>query len=110
MRADLAVGDLGGPAGEPSALGSAPLARLVPEFGAETFDIGGGDLPATTGTTGTLAPGQTVSGEVAANGDRDFYRVTLTAGQTYTFTLTGSGATPLSDPYLLIYSSNGTTE
>src|SRR5262245_51130929 len=84
--------------------GSGPVsaARVSPS-GSEIFDVIGSDIPGNTTTPVTLSPGQSIDGEVEFNGDLDYYRVTLTAGQTYVFTLNGTGGSPLSDPYLQIY-------
>ncbi len=51
--------------------------------------------------------GDTFSGSLSLNGDTDWVAVTLIAGQSYTFALDGSGASPLSDPYLRLYDSTG---
>jgi len=59
----------------------------------------------TVGTASTLAIGASTNGFVHSAGDRDWYAVTMVAGQSYTFTLNG---TTLTDPYLEIYNSSGT--
>ena len=41
--------------------------------------------------TATMSGGTSVRGYINANGDQDWYAVTLTAGQTYTFALSGFG-------------------
>jgi len=51
------------------------------------------DAVANTGTTYSLTAGQAAQGTIATNGDHDWYSVGLTAGQTYTFALVGTGAT-----------------
>ena len=65
-------------------------------------------IPAGTATRETLTVGASVSGAVSPETDRDWFRITLTAGKTYAFTLEGSGATELIDPYLYLYSGAGT--
>ena len=47
-------------------------------------------------------------GYVNASGDQDWYSVSLTAGQTYTFTLSGFGVGALSDSYSRLLNSSGT--
>lgn len=64
----------------------------------ETTDVNG-----TTASTRTIAVNQIVNGSISFNGDEDFYRVSLTAGQTYTFTLGGTNT----DVILKLLSSNG---
>ena len=68
------------------------------------------DLPAVTGTTGTVAVGGTATGEIEYNDSEDWFAVTLEAGKTYRFDLEGrvtSGGT-LSDAYLRgIYDADG---
>lgn len=54
------------------------------------------DAAANTGTTYTLNMGDIVQGSLTL-GDRDFYRVNLVAGQTYTFSLVGTGVNNVSD-------------
>ena len=44
------------------------------------------------------------SDRVQSSSDTDFFAVSLVSGQTYTFSLRGSGATPLSDPLLALFS------
>ena len=65
-------------------------------------------IPASTATTETLAVGSSVSGTINPETDRDWFRITLTAGKTYAFTLEGSGAQELRDPFLYLYSGAGT--
>ena len=68
------------------------------------------DLPAVTGTTGTVAVGGTATGEIEYNGDHDWFAVTLAAGRTYRFDLEGTetnGGT-MYNPYLRgIHDSSG---
>src|SRR5262249_42475706 len=68
---------------------------------------GGDTIPATVSTTATLSLGGSAIGFVDTPGDHDWYKVTLTAGQTYVFTEQGSGGTPLQDSYLELYDANG---
>ena len=50
------------------------------------------DAAGSTATTYNLGIGQTAQGSIGVAGDRDFWRVELTAGQQYTFAATGTGA------------------
>lgn len=50
-----------------------------------------------------IALGASRTGLVNTPGDADGYSVDLVAGQSYVFTLTGTGASPLEDPLLELY-------
>lgn len=63
------------------------------------------DVPGSTGTTATLAPGGYVQGEIDITGDSDWYRITLVAGQTYTFSTILAGT--LSDSVLSLRDAGG---
>jgi serralysin len=67
-------------------------------------ESGGDTVPGGTGTTKTLTAGGSVSGYVNTGGDQDWYKITLSAGQTYRFTLDGSSGL---DAYLTLYDANG---
>lgn len=67
------------------------------------------DASATTGTAYSLTAGQTAQGTLSTGADHDFYRVTLTAGQTYTFAMTGTGTNNVQDTYLNLYAADGST-
>jgi hypothetical protein len=43
------------------------------------------------------------SDRIQSQNDGDFFAVSLVAGKTYTFSLRGSGASPLSDPLLALF-------
>ena len=62
----------------------------------------GEDLPEDTSTTGRVAVGDTATGKIGTQGDRDWFAVTLEAGRIYRIDLEGSwtGAGTLVDPYL----------
>ena len=62
------------------------------------------DIPGDISTTSTLSVGSTVSGTLETLGDHDWYRITLTAGQSITVTLNGVG---FQDTYLYIRDSSG---
>ena len=68
------------------------------------------DYSADRFTTGTVAVGDTATGNIGSNGDRDWFAVELVAGRTYVIDLRGSptGDGTLSDPYLRgIHDSEG---
>ncbi|MDC7784345.1 M10 family metallopeptidase C-terminal domain-containing protein [Rhodoplanes sp. TEM] len=67
------------------------------------------DASAGTTTAYSLQIGQIAQGRLSAAGDHDWYRVTLTAGQIYTVALVGTGTSGVTDPYLQIYGTNGST-
>jgi Ca2+-binding RTX toxin-like protein len=63
----------------------------------------------TSAAMGQLAGGGLVTGTLETVGDRDWFRITLTAGVNYTFDLRGAASNggTLIDPYLYLYSSSG---
>ena len=69
------------------------------------------DYRGDTLTTGTIAAGGSVNANVNFSGDTDWFRTTLTAATTYWFSDEGSptGQGTLSDPYLRLLNSSGTT-
>lgn len=70
----------------------------------------GDTVPGGTSTTFGIAPGTSVNGVINTSGDQDWYRVTLTAGQSYTITLNGaavSGIGAISDTVLRVYNAVG---
>ena len=69
----------------------------------------GTDLPANTSTTGEVDVGGSVTGNIDANGDDDWFRVELEAGGTYQFDLEGEPTSrgTLSDPFLWLYDGSG---
>jgi len=66
------------------------------------------DALASTSTAYTLAVGQTGRGNLDT-GDHDYWRVSLVAGQTYSFAMVGTGMFNVRDTLLRLYSSDGTT-
>jgi len=66
------------------------------------------DTPSNTSTTASIAIGGTFVGATNTPTDTDWIRVELTAGESYLFTLTGTGASPLADPFLELRNSAGT--
>jgi methionine-rich copper-binding protein CopC len=74
----------------------------------------GDDYPANTSTSGVLQVGGQIGGNLEKNGDEDWFRVTLQAGVTYTFDLSGahSGGGTLDPgsfayPYLALFNPSG---
>jgi serralysin len=90
--------------------------------GGKTFQPGGDDVlapnfapdvvPGDTSSTVDLTLGSFTAGEIDTLGDHDWYRITLTAGQTYTFSIDPSGpggaVTDVEDSYLRLRNSAGT--
>ncbi|MDC3034723.1 M10 family metallopeptidase C-terminal domain-containing protein, partial [Prochlorococcus sp. AH-716-P05] len=81
-------------------IGSNSLASIV----TETTDAANN-----TSTGYSISVGDTFSGSLGYTGDRDWVGITLNAGTSYVFNLTGSrsGDGTLYDPYLRLYNSNG---
>ncbi len=74
----------------------------------------GDDYAANTGTSGVLSVGGQATGNIEKNGDEDWFRITLQAGVTYTFDLSGahSGGGTLDPgqfdrPYLALFNPSG---
>ena len=68
------------------------------------------DYSADRFTTGTVAVGDTATGNIGSNGDGDWFAVELVAGRTYVIDLRGSPTDDgtLSDPYLRgVYDADG---
>ncbi|MFN3953748.1 MAG: M10 family metallopeptidase, partial [Pararhodobacter sp.] len=70
----------------------------------------GVDAPANTSTPYTIQVGDTFRGAINFNGDRDWVRIELQAGQSYDISLAASGAGrgTLPDAYLRVFNSSGT--
>ncbi|WP_310467735.1 M10 family metallopeptidase C-terminal domain-containing protein, partial [Sphingomonas sp.] len=64
-------------------------------------------VPASTATTAGIAVGGSVGGVLETAGDHDWYRITLAPGQSVTILLSGTGATPVTDPYLYLRDASG---
>jgi serralysin len=64
-------------------------------------------VPGNSSTGYSLAVGGAVSGRIDTESDQDWFGINLTAGQSYTFRLWGSGIDPLADPYIRIFNSSG---
>jgi Cadherin-like/Bacterial cadherin-like domain/Bacterial pre-peptidase C-terminal domain/RTX calcium-binding nonapeptide repeat (4 copies) len=62
------------------------------------------DFGATTATTGAVTVGGSATGTIEVGADRDWFRITLVAGQSYIFNLDRG---TLLDPFLVLYDQNG---
>ncbi|MGB0262353.1 MAG: M10 family metallopeptidase [Henriciella sp.] len=60
-----------------------------------------------TTTDAVLTIGETVTSRIDFSGDEDWFAVELEAGQRYEFTLQGTGADGLNDPFLEIMGADG---
>ena len=69
---------------------------------------GGDDFAGNSGTAGMVSPGGSVAGQLGTLGDRDWFRVQLNAGTSYTIEVGGQagGLGTLSDPFLRLYNSS----
>ena len=67
------------------------------------------DYVARISTTGTVAVGGSVTGEIEHDFDLDWFAVTLDAGRSYRFDVEGSdtNAGTMRDPYMLVYDADG---
>jgi serralysin len=64
-------------------------------------------VPADPTTTVSIGIGESYDGVLENRGDADWIAIELEAGQTVQINLSGSGANPVSDPYLVLYDANG---
>jgi serralysin len=62
------------------------------------------DIPGNSSTTATVTVGSTTNGTLETFGDHDWFRITLTAGESITVTVNG---VTLEDPYLYVRDSAG---
>src|SRR5215510_6537211 len=83
-------------------------AALPRGSGPDSETSGVDSVPGSTGTSLTMSSGSSARGYINSSGDQDWYAVTLTAGQTYTFALSGFGTGALGDAYLRLVDSSGT--
>jgi len=65
------------------------------------------NISADTRTRGRIDVGGAVDGALDFNGDVDWYRIRLQEGQSYRFTLNGSGGSALGDPLLRLHDARG---
>ena len=66
-------------------------APLPGDDGVAAESSGADSVPGSTSTSDALSIDSFARGFVNSNGDQDWYRVTLTAGQQYTFAMNGFG-------------------
>ena len=64
-------------------------------------------IPGNGATPFTLTIGGSQEGVINTPGDDDWFRVELVEGESYVFTLTGHGATPLDDTFLELWGPSG---
>jgi serralysin len=64
-------------------------------------------VPSDVTSTAVVPIGGSLYGTIETNGDHDWYRVNLAAGQTYQFRLHGMGTGQLRDPTLVLRDSTG---
>lgn len=71
--------------------------------------VAGDDYGSNAATAGPIAINTPAAGNLSALGDRDWFRVSLVAGRTYTVSLggAGGGVGSLADPYLRLLDGNG---
>jgi hypothetical protein len=65
------------------------------------------NISADRNTRGRLSAGDSVDGALDFAGDVDWHRIRLEGGQSYRFSLNGSGGSALGDPLLRLYDSSG---
>ena len=84
------------------AAGSFITGQRDQDVGTYTLQVSIDDFRTDTGTTGTVAVGGSVTGEIEAQADQDWFAVTLEAGKTYQIDMEGSAtdAGTLANPYL----------
>ncbi len=86
---------------ETSGNDNAPTGRFVDTLGPQFL---GDDIGDNTSSTTTIAVGGSLASSIQSSGDLDYIRVTLVAGQTYTFSLAGG---TISDAYLELRTTAG---
>ena len=64
-------------------------------------------IPGDTSTTATIAVGAQVTETLNFINDQDWFEITLVAGETYDFSMMGTGGAPLSDPLLRLMDAAG---
>ncbi|MFT7457933.1 MAG: serralysin [Planctomycetota bacterium] len=85
---------------------STALGRILDD---DILTTDGDDYSDNTSTAGFVSVnGAATSGRIEAGSDSDWFRVNLTAGQTYTFKLNSTLSNGLLDPFLNLYDGSGT--
>ncbi|WP_461307882.1 M10 family metallopeptidase C-terminal domain-containing protein, partial [Albidovulum sp.] len=86
--------------------GASTAAATLPHPSAQYVEIG--DAAAGTGTSYTIGIGDRFDGTISSTSDTDWVRVSLTAGQSYVFSVWGTGlAAGLDDSVLTLYNASG---
>lgn len=88
------------------------LAAAAYDLGTYTLEVSSiayeddyGDGP---DSQGTIAAGETITGEIGLPSDQDWMRIDLEAGQLYAFAVSGeAGGDTLVDPYLMLMDADG---
>ncbi len=93
---DAGTYDLGGQS-------SSGIYRVSVAAGVPAGDQVGG----TIGTASSIAVNGSINGRIDTNGDRDFYAITLTAGETYIFRTAGVTASTTTDTTLTLRDASG---
>ncbi|MDB5438616.1 MAG: hypothetical protein JWM33_1043, partial [Caulobacteraceae bacterium] len=89
------------------ALGSATRQSYAVQLSFQQTSATPSDLVGSTvGHSAALAVGGSVDGVIDFGGDSDWYAIQLTAGQSYRFSLSGSGGAPLTDTFLQVRSGS----
>jgi hypothetical protein len=91
----------------PDGVGDDPLKTVPPELLNDGPGPGGDTVPGDVSSTSTLALGESLTGYVNTGGDKDWYRIELSAGDWCEFSLKGSGTAALGDPALEIRDASG---
>ena len=82
-------------------------AAAAPGDGTTSETSGSDTVAGSTSTNDTMSIDTSVRGFINSNGDQDWYRVTLVAGQQYTFAESGFGVGALPDAYMRLYNASG---
>ncbi len=72
----------------------------MPDQSIAALPLPGSDVGGTIATTGALTLGTSIYGTIGVANDKDWYAISVVAGQTYDFRLAGVGRTPLPDTIL----------
>ncbi|THD36161.1 MAG: hypothetical protein E7773_09565 [Sphingomonas sp.] len=75
---------------------------------APVLPAGADSVAGSTATTATLALNGSIDGNINTSGDHDWYRINLTAGQTYIFRTGGTTAATTTDTILTLRDASGT--
>lgn len=87
-------------------LGAAAAGTQLGSYSLSAVSVTTDDYAADSSTTGRVSAGGAVTGSIESAADADWFAITLTAGERYTFQLDGTG---LADPLLTLYSASGAT-